>query len=225
MATGNRGTRRRHQVLVIGLGRFGSAVAETLTTLGHEVLGVDRDPKLVQHWSSSLPHVAEADTTDAETLRQLGAGEFDRVVVGIGSDIEASILTTAALADLGVANIWAKAITAAHGRILQRVGAHHVVYPEHEMGTRIAHLVTGQMMEFIEFDPGFALVETRAPAEIVGRTLADTAPRANYGVTIVCIKPDGEAFTYATAETVVGADDLLVAVGETSRAEAFAELL
>lgn len=217
--------KRRHQVLVIGMGRFGSAVAKTLTTLGHDVVGVDRDPKLVQQAAASLPYVLEADTTDPEALRQLGAAEFDRAVVGIGTNVEASILTTAALADLGVPHIWSKAITVEHGRILERVGAHHVVFPEHDAGVRIAHLVTGQMMEYIEFDPGFALVETRAPSEMVGRNLADLALRARYGVTIVCVKPAGGSFTYATADTVVGPDDLLVAVGESEKVETFARLL
>jgi len=225
MPNGTRTGKRRHQVLVIGLGRFGSAVAATLTELGHDVVGVDRSPRLVQQAAATLAHVVEADTTDVEALRQLGATEFDRAVVGIGSDIEASILTTAALADLGVPQIWAKAITPEHGRILERVGAHHVVLPESDAGARIAHLVTGQMMEYIEFDPGFALVETRAPADIAGRTLADLGLRARYGVTIVCVKPAGGSFTYATADTVIGPDDLLVAVGERDKVEAFAELL
>ena len=161
---------------------------------------------------------------DPETLRQLGAAEFDRAVVGIGTNVEASILTTAALADLGVSRIWSKAVTAEHGRILERVGAHHVVYPEHDAGVRMAHLVTGQIMEYIEFDPGFALVETRAPEEMVGQNLADLALRARYGVTIVCVKPAGGSFTYATADTVVGHDDLLVAVGESDKVDAFGRL-
>ena len=215
---------RRHQVLVVGIGRFGTAVAETLTAQGHDVVGVDADPKLVQHAALTLANVAEADTTDPEALRQLGAAEFERAIVGIRRNIAASILTTAALADLGVPHIWAKAITAEHARILERVGAHHVVLPEHDAGVRIAHLVTGQMMEYLEFDTSFALVETRAPAELVGQTLAAAGLRARHGVTIVCVKPAGGSFTYATADTVIGPDDVLVAVGESDRVEAFAEL-
>ena len=122
-------------VLVIGLGRFGSAVAHELERLGFEVLGIDADAKLVQAHADVLTHVVQADTSDnVEVLLQLGAAEFDSAVVGIGSDVEASILTTAALVDVGIPNIWAKAVTASHGRILSRIGAHHVVYPEHEMG-------------------------------------------------------------------------------------------
>lgn len=209
---------------MIGLGRFGSAVAHTLTELGNDVVGVDVDPRLVQQASTTLPLVLEADTTDPEALRQLGAAEFDEAVVGIGTNIEASILTTAALADLGVPTIWAKAVSAEHGRILERVGAHHVVFPEYDAGVRIAHLVSGHMMEYLEFDRGFALIQTRALPDMIGRRLDDLALRKRHGVTIVCVKPTGGAFTYATADTVVGAGDILVAVGETERVEAFARL-
>ncbi|MFO1536600.1 MAG: potassium channel family protein [Actinomycetota bacterium] len=219
-----RSPRTKEQVLVIGLGRFGSAVAHTLTELGNDVVGVDVDPRLVQQASTTLPLVLEADTTDSEALRQLGAAEFDEAVVGIGTNIEASILTTAALADLGVPTIWAKAVSAEHGRILERVGARHVVFPEYDAGVRIAHLVSGHMMEYLEFDRGFALIQTRALPDMIGRRLDDLALRKRHGVTIVCVKPTGGAFTYATADTVVGAGDILVAVGETERVEAFARL-
>ena len=127
-------------VLVIGLGRFGTAVAETLMKLGHQVLGVDADPGNVQRTAARLTHAVEADATDEEVMRQLGAGEFGRAVVGIGTDLEASILSASVLAALEVPDIWAKAITVPHGRILERVGAHHVVFPEHDMGRRVAHL-------------------------------------------------------------------------------------
>jgi trk system potassium uptake protein len=211
-------------VLVIGLGRFGSALAETLMDLGHQVLGVDADPKIVQSLANHLTHVVEADSSDIEVMRQLGAGEFRRAVVGIGTDLEASILTTSVLVDLEVADIWAKAITVPHGRILRRVGAHHVVFPEHDMGRRVAHLVTGRMIEFVQLDEGFALVELKPPRQIVGRTLGDAQVRKRYGITVVCIKPEGGSFTYATPDTVPGPNDILVVAGETARAEGFANL-
>jgi trk system potassium uptake protein TrkA len=211
-------------VLVVGLGRFGSALAETLMGLGHQVLGVDADPEIVSDLANRLTHVVEADSTDVEAMRQLGAGEFGRAVVGIGTDLEASILTTSVLVDLGVPDIWAKAITVPHGRILDRVGAHHVVFPEHDMGRRVAHLVTGQMIEFVQLDEGFALVELRPPKQIVGRTLADSQVRSRYGITVVCIKPEGGSFTYATPDTVPGPNDILVVAAETARAAAFANL-
>jgi trk/ktr system potassium uptake protein len=211
-------------VLVIGLGRFGTALAETLTDLGHQVLGVDSDAGNVQRNADRFTHVVEADGTDDEVMRQLGAGEFGRAVVGIGTDLEASILTTSVLADLQVPDIWAKAITVPHGRILERVGAHHVVFPEHDMGRRVAHLVTGRMIEFLQLDEGFALVELKPPRQIVGRTLSDAQVRGRHGITVVCIKPEGGSFTYATPETVPGPNDILVVAGETDRVEGFADL-
>jgi trk system potassium uptake protein TrkA len=211
-------------VLVVGLGRFGTALAETLMDLGHQVLGVDSDAGNVQRNADRLTHVVQADGTDDEVMRQLGAGEFGRAVVGIGTDLEASILTTSVLADLKVPDIWAKAITVAHGRILERVGAHHVVFPEHDMGRRVAHLVTGRMIEFVQLDEGFALVELKPPKQIVGRSLGEAEVRARYGITVVCIKPVGGSFTYATPETVPRPDDILVVAGETDRVEGFAEL-
>jgi trk system potassium uptake protein TrkA len=211
-------------VLVVGLGRFGTALATTLMDLGHEVLGVDSDAENVQRNADLLTHVVEADATDEEVMRQLGAGEFGRAVVGIGTDLEASILTTAVLAGLQVPDIWAKAITVPHGRILERVGAHHVVFPEHDMGRRVAHLVTGRMIEFVQLDEGFALVELRPPRQIVGRSLGDAQVRTRYGITVVCIKPKGGSFTYATPDTVPGPNDILVAAGETDRVKGFAEL-
>jgi trk system potassium uptake protein TrkA len=211
-------------VLVVGLGRFGTALAETLMDLGHEVLGVDADPRNVQQIADRLTHVVEADATDEDVMRQLGAGEFGRAVVGIGTDLEASILTTSVLVDLKVPDIWAKAVTVAHGRILERVGAHHVVFPEHDMGRRVAHLVTGRMIEFVQLDEGFTLVELKPPKQIVGRSLGDAQVRSRHGVTVVCIKPEGGSFTYATQETVPGPDDVLVVAGETDRVEGFAQL-
>jgi trk system potassium uptake protein TrkA len=211
-------------VLVVGLGRFGTSLAETLMDLGFEVLGVDADHVNVQRAADRLTHVVEADATDEETMRQLGAGELGRAVVGIGTDLEASILATAVLAGLEVPDIWAKAITVAHGRILERVGAHHVVFPEHDMGRRVAHLVTGRMLEFVQLDEGFALVELKPPSQLVGRSLADAQVRSRHGVTVVCIKPEGGSFTYATPETVPGSDDILVVAGATDRVEGFSEL-
>jgi trk system potassium uptake protein TrkA len=211
-------------VLVIGLGRFGTAPAETLSDLEHEVLGIDQDPQLVQRAVDRLTHLIEADATNLETMRQLGASDFKHAVVAIGDNIEASILATAVLVDLGVPDIWAKAITAAHGKILQRVGAHHVVLPEHDMGRRVARLVSGRMLDYIQLDEGFALVETKPPTQLVGKTLGEAQVRTRYGITVVCIKPEGQAFTYATADTKVGPQDILVVAGETRHAEAFAEL-
>jgi trk/ktr system potassium uptake protein len=210
--------------MVIGLGRFGRTVAETLVELGHEVLGVDRDARVVQSCSTGLTQVVQADGTDVEALRQLGAADFATAVVAMGSDVEASILATYALVDLGVPRIWAKAVTDAHGAILTRVGAGRVVFPERDMGVRVAHSMTGRTIDYLELDSGFALVETTAPRELVGKALGEAEVRTRYGVSVVCIKPRGGSFTYATPETTPGEGDLLVVAGEIAAVEAFAAL-
>ena len=128
------------------------------------------------------------------------------------------------LVDLRIPKIVAKAVTEPHGRILERVGAHRVVFPERDMGQRVAHTVTGRTIDFIQLDPGFVLVETTAPKEVVGKTLAQAEVRRRYGITVVCIKPAGGSFTYATPDTVVQEGDILVVAGETRRAEGFTEL-
>jgi trk system potassium uptake protein TrkA len=212
------------EFLVIGLGRFGGGLATTLVELGHDVLGVDADPKLVQSFANVLTHVVEADSTDMDAMQQVGAGDFGTAVVAIGTDIEASILTTSVLVDLGVAKIVAKAVTEAHGTILDRVGAHRVIFPERDMGVRVGHSLAGAMIDYFQLDPGFALVETAAPQAVVGKTLAEAEVRRRYGITVVCIKPEGGSFTYATPDTVVQEGDILVVAGETPRAEAFGEL-
>ena len=209
---------------MLGMGRFGSAVAIELGRLGFEVLAVDANPRNVQSYAQQVTHIVEADATNPEVLRQLGAADASHAVVGIGSDIEASILATAALDDLAVPNIWAKAVTKAHGRILERVGAHHVVYPEHDMGHRVAHLLGDRMLDWLQLDDDFALAETVVPNAIAGLTLMEAGVRAKYGVTVVCVKPAGQAFTYATPETVMAPGDVLVVAGPTEAAEAFARL-
>jgi trk system potassium uptake protein TrkA len=213
---------RNDNVVVIGLGRFGGAVADALQRLGHEVLGIDEDEKLVQEWSDRLTHVAQADTTDEGALLQLGIPDFGHAVVGIGTDIEASVLTVLALTEVGMKEIWAKAISVKHGKILSSVGAKHVIFPEATMGDRVAHLITSRMMDFIEFDDGFAIAKTRAPREAVGRTLADVGLRTKYGVTVVGVKRPGSDFTYAQPDTVVPPDGVLIVAGRTEQVERFA---
>ena len=209
-------------VVVIGLGRFGSAVAKSLTQLGHEVLGIDENAALIQDLSSTLSHVVQANTTNVETLRQLNVGQFSHAVVAIGSDLEASVLSVLALSELGVPDIWAKAVTERHGKILERTGAHHVVYPEVTMGERVAHLVTSKIIDFIEFDDDFAIAKTRAPADVLNKTLAESELRRVYNVTIVGIKRPGEDFTYGRPDTMVRPGDLLIVAGPTREVEAFA---
>jgi len=209
-------------VVVIGLGRFGGQVAASLVRLGHEVLGVDMEPKIVQQWSDRLTHVVQADSTNTDALSQLGVGELSCAVVGIGTAIEASVLTVVALTELGVRDIWAKAITDKHGKILGAVGADHVIYPEAAMGERVAHLLTSRMLDFIEFDDGFAIAKTRSPRDAGGKTLAELALRTRYGITVVGVKRRGEDFTYAQPQTTVQSGDLLIVAGRTGQVERFA---
>lgn len=211
-------------VVVIGLGRFGTAVAKRLLEQGTEVLGIESDPAIVQSLSSELPHVVHADSTDMNALRQLGVLDFSHAVVSIGSNLEASILTILNLNQLGVKDIWAKANDTQHGRIAERVGAHHVVYPEAQMGERVAHLVTGKMIDFIEFDDGFAIAKTRSPRETHGKTLAQSDVRKKYGITVVGIKRRHQDFIYAKPETEIKAGDHLIVAGETRLVDRFAAL-
>ncbi|GGS57550.1 potassium channel family protein [Actinokineospora fastidiosa] len=212
------------RVVVVGLGRFGGSLARELTAHGAEVLGIDTRRDTVQRYADDLTHSAVADTTDETALRQLGVPDFRRAVVAIGSDMEASILTTALLADFAIPHIWAKATSRQHGRILERVGAHHVVLPEHDMGERVAHLVTGRMLDYIEFEDDYAMVKTLAPAQAVGVPLGHSRLRTHHGVTVVAVKRPGQDFTYATAETVVEHGDVLIVAGRTHQVETFADL-
>lgn len=218
----DKGIARDENVAVIGLGRFGGQVADSLLQLGHEVLGVDENERLVQQWSDKLTHVVQADATDEDALLQIGIKEFARAVVGIGSDIEASVLTVLTLSELGVRDIWAKAVSAKHGRILRSVGAHHVIYPEATMGERVAHLIASRMLDFIEFDDGFAIAKTRTPRHSAGRTLADLALRTKHGITVVGIKTHGADFEYASPDTVVPEHAELVVAGRTEEVQRFA---
>jgi trk system potassium uptake protein TrkA len=211
-------------VAVIGLGRFGTSLARELVKQGSEVLGIDADPRNVQRCADDLTHTAVADTTDREALDQLGVPEFRLAVVGIGSDLESSILTTSLLADFRIPRIWAKATSRQHGRILERVGAHNVVLPEHDMGERVAHLVTGRMLDFIQFDEDFAMVKTLAPSAITGKTLSASRLRTKFDITVVAIKRPGAEFTYATEDSAVSAGDMLVVAGRTAEVERFADL-
>ena len=186
------------------------------------MLAIERDGQLVQKFSGTLTHVVEADATNLDALRQLGAQEFTAAVVGVGTSIESSVLITANLVDLGIDHLWVKAITPSHGKILKRIGANHVIYPEADAGQRAAHLVGGRMLDFIEFDDGFAIVKMYPPKETQGFTLAESSVRSKYGVTIVGVKSPGEDFTYAQANTKVSGRDMLIVSGHVDLLERFA---
>jgi len=208
----------------MGLGRFGKSLALELEATGTEVLGIDADRRVVESLSGRLTHVVVADSTDEEAMRQLAVGEIDRVVIGVGTDLEVSILSASVALGLGVRDVWAKAISKSHARILNQIGVHHVVRPEHDMGKRVAHLVTGRMIEYIEFDDGYAFAKTRPPRALMGRSLAGYGVRQEYGITIVGVKPYGEDFTYATPSTVLREGAEIVISGPKDKVERFSAL-
>ena len=218
---------KRHTspVAVIGLGRFGKSLALELMEEGVEVLGIDGDAKVVQSLAGRLTHVVEADSTDEDAMRQLSLKEFDRAVIGIGTDLESSILSASVALKAGIPNIWAKAVSESHARILTQIGVHHVVRPEHDMGKRVAHLVRGRMLDYIEFDDGYAIVKTRPPGSLLGLSLGESRPRSKHGITIVGVKRTGEEFTHATPDTVVEAGDLIIVSGPQDEVERFSELI
>ena len=216
--------KKDNAVLVIGLGRFGAATAGELDRLDREVLAVDSDMELVQKWSERVTHTVQADVTKIEALQQIGAQEFSIAVVAVGSSIEASVLITANLVDLGIPEIWAKAISRSHGQILERIGATHVIYPEAEAGERVAHLLNGQMLDFVEVDEDFAIVRMFPPRVLVGKTLAQAGIRNEYKITTVGVKKPDESFTYATAETLIAEGDQILVSGHPDDIEKFATL-
>lgn len=210
------------QALVVGLGRFGSAVAETLMSLGVEVLGIDAHETEVQRMAPHLTQARELDTTDIDALRQVGAADFDLAVVAIGDDLEASILTTSNLSELGVSEIVAKAKTAAHERILQRVGAHRVIFPEWEMGVRLGNALAGtNLIDYISLAPQFAIVEVRAPKAIAGKTLSEADLRKKHDVIVLCVKSGDAIDVIPPADRLIGAQDILVVAGEQQAVERF----
>jgi len=211
-------------VLIIGLGRFGAGAAGQLDRLDREVLAVDENADLVQKWSERVTHAVQADARSIDALRQIGAQDFSVAVVAVGSSIESSVLITANLVDLKIPQIWAKAISQSHGKILARIGANHVIYPEAEAGERVAHLVSGRMLDFIEFDDDFAIVKMYPPKPIRDITLAEAGVRKKYNITVVGVKSPGKDFTYATPETIVSNRDLIIVSGNSGDIETFATL-
>lgn len=211
-------------VAVIGLGRFGISLAVELMDSGTEVLGIDADEEVVQSMNGLLTQVVRADSTRLEVLEQLAIGEFDRVVLAIGSDITASILTASLLLKLDVPVIWAKAVDERHGAVLEQLGVHKVIYPEKDMGRRVAHLVRGAAADYLEIDKGYAMVKTVAPRLLHGITLTEGAVRNTHGVTIAAYRGAKGSWQNAEADTVLHDGDLVLVVGPTTDVERFAQL-
>ncbi len=214
----------KQSVLVIGLGRFGTSAARELMRLGHDVLAVDRNEASVNEVAPEVTHAVQADATDVEALKSIGAADFAHAIVAISSEAEPSIFATMALKQLGVANVVAKAGTTLHGSILERVGADRVVYPEREMGARVAHEFNiRNVVDYLDVAPGFGIVRMRPSADWVGRTLRDLdlpkrmllSPIALRRGSNVVINPSSdERLTEADELILIGRDEKLALLGE-----------
>ena len=191
--------------------------------LGKEVLAIERDADLVARWAPRLTLVVEGDGTRVETLRDLGVDQVKTVVVGIGDHLEASLLATSALAELGVPRIWSKAVSHEHQRILKRVGATHVIFPELDMGNRVAHqLVHGEVTDYVEFANGYALALVGTPAFMAGRSPSQVRLLTTRGVVCVAVQRKGkEDFQLVSPDTPLMTGDLIVVAGKADKVEEF----
>lgn len=198
-------------VAVIGLGRFGTALALELMELGVEVLGIDRNSDIIDELDGKLTHLVAGDSTDETLLRELGVDECERAVVAIGTDIEASILTTSRLVKFQIPSIWAKATSEPHGEILTQLGVTNVISPESDMGRRVAHLIRGRIHDYVPIDADFSIVRMAAPQNVIGVPLDELRLRRTRGVTIIAEKVDGN-WRVTQRDTVLdGRNEILVA--------------
>ncbi len=207
----------KKQFIVIGLGRFGSSVAETLYALGNDVLAVDRDEEVVQNISENVTHAVQVDANDENSLRALGVGNFDVAIISIGSDIQGSILATLLVKEMGVKHIITKANNVLHAKVLYKIGANRVIFPERDMGIRVAHnLCSSSILDYIELSPDFSIAEIAAPREWEGKTLRDLDLRVQYGINVVAIKRDSEINVSPSPDEVIQDNDVIIAIGGTN---------
>lgn len=207
----------KRQFAVLGLGRFGSHLAVHLARRGYQVLAIDRDEKLVQQLSDQVTLAKVADCADVEALREAGVANCDAVIVAIGSNLEGSILATVAVKELGVPQIIAKAQNDMHGKILERVGATEVVYPEKDMALRLANrLTSANILDLIELSPDYTLLEEKVTTEMVGKSLAALDLDSKAGVAVVAIKRNDHILIGPPSNEKINPDDCLVIIGETA---------
>lgn len=212
------------QFAVIGCGRFGSSVAKTLYNEGHDVLVIDKDPVIVQEIADQVTYAVQVDTIDESALKSLGLTNFDVVIVSIGADIQASILTTLICKEIGVKKIIAKAQTEIHGRLLNKVGADSVVFPERDMGVRVAHnLVSPSILDYIELSPDYSIVEISVLDEWEGKSLLDLRLPSKYGVNILAIKHKNDINISPNANYKIVLGDVLVVIGNNKDLSKFEE--
>ncbi len=207
----------KKQFIVIGLGRFGTSVAETLYALGNDVLAVDIDEEAVQNIAERVTHAVQVDANDEVSLRALGIGNFDVAIISIGSNIQANILSTLLVKEMNVKHIITKANNAMHAKVLYKIGANRVIFPERDMGIRVAHnLCSSNILDYIELSPDFSIAEIVTPKEWEGHSLKDLDLRVRYSVNVVAIKRDDNIEVSPAADEVIQEGDIIVAIGGTS---------
>lgn len=205
---------KKKQFIIIGCGRFGKSIARTLYGMGHDVLAVDRNEEIVQDIANEVTHSIEADATDENVLKSLGVRNFDVAIVTIGSNIQSSIIITSIIKELGVKYVIAKAQNEIHSKILFKIGADRVIFPERDMGTRVArNLVSSNILDYIELSSEYSIMEITAFDEWVGRTLVDLNVRSKFGLNVMAIKHKDEINISPMANDVIEKDDILIVVG------------
>jgi len=204
----------RKQFVVIGLGRFGTSVAKTLTSLGHEVLALDKNEHTIHDIMNDVTQAVQADAREEETLRALGVRNLDAAVVAIGDDLEANILITLMLKEMGIPYVVAKAQTILHGKVLEKIGADKIVYPEKDMGIRLANnLIRTNVMDFIELSLDYSVFEIIASSKFVNKSIGELNLRAVYKINVVAIKRGIDQIYIAPgANAVIEEKDILVIV-------------
>lgn len=208
------------QVVVIGLGRFGSAVALELERLGHEVLAIDRSEQRVNDIARDVTHALELDAADEDALRGAGAADFTTAIVAISSDAESSIFATMVLKRLGVRNVIAKAGSVLHGEILARAGADRVVFPERETGLRLAHSFNvPNVIDYLDVAPGFGIEKLRAPKSFIGRTLGDLNLKGTLGLMPIAVRRGSQVFVNPARDERIGETDELILIGRDEKLE------
>ncbi len=203
--------------VVFGLGKFGRSVAETFAENGKEVLAIDMDDEIVQDVSDTVTHAVQADVTDEDALRALGIGNFEVAVVAISNNLQASIMATILAKEMGVNYVVAKAQNPVHKRVLEKVGADRIVFPEREIGIRIANnLISSNFVDFIEVSEDYAMVEIGALIEWVGKTLKELNMRVNYGINVMAVKRNDNMSIMPGPDLVIEQTDVLVVIGSNS---------
>jgi trk/ktr system potassium uptake protein len=208
------------QFVIIGLGRLGVAMLDTLISLDHEVLGIDSDENVIQELSGEYPraHLFAADATEEAVLRDLNIGNFDGAAVVIGEDMEAGILATANLKEIGVPFVVARAISNLHARVLEKIGADRIIEPERDMGAQVARTISSPaVIDYVDLGEDEALIEAEVPEKWVGKSLADLHLSRESGLTILAVKPKGKSGTIPSGDTVLDEGDVIV-VGGTKEA-------